>query len=63
MRETDCNSNQVYRPNECQCECKNHDDALQCDLNKFWDPTLCACRCREVNECSTGVVFNNDTCS
>lgn len=59
----DCNSNQVYRPNECRCECINQEEAANCNGDKkFWDVNLCLCRCRERSECSTGLFFNSDTC-
>lgn len=63
VKASHCQSDiQVYRPNECRCECKNQDEARNCIGDKIWDPNTCSCICREYRECSTGFNFNLNTC-
>lgn len=62
VKPSDCHLYQVYRPNECRCECLNEDEAVTCVGDKFWDSSTCTCGCREDLECSTGLFFNRKTC-
>ncbi|KAG1679547.1 hypothetical protein GQR58_012894 [Nymphon striatum] len=38
IQESDCNSLQIYKPNECMCECSNQAEVANCrGADKFWD--------------------------
>lgn len=63
VKESDCRSNQIYLPNECRCECKNHEEAAKCvGMNKYWSPELCRCMCVQIPLCSSGSKINPETC-
>lgn len=66
IKETDCNSNQMYKPEECRCQCKNLDEKENCkagNAKKTWNPELCICQCQEVEQCPTNFYFDPNTCS
>ncbi|XP_016920282.2 vascular endothelial growth factor A, long form [Apis cerana] len=64
IKETDCNKKQSYIPEECTCTCNNVDEQKKCNESnmKMWHPDLCSCFCREVQECSTGFYFDQNSC-
>lgn len=79
VKPEDCNSRQEYNRDRCSCDCKREYEAecfrrrrrqqnsdAAAVLNHIWDPTTCTCKCRNsrVNAfCSTGLLFDNNTCS
>lgn len=60
----DCRGRQVYRKNECRCACVDEDEERECSEqpDKLWDSSTCQCTCREVQECSSGYVFDSSSC-
>lgn len=53
----------MYDEKECQCFCKNIEDQDKCDEDiHTWNSRTCKCECRLEEECTTGSVFNQDTC-
>nr|XP_018896130.1 PREDICTED: uncharacterized protein LOC109029884 isoform X1 [Bemisia tabaci] len=66
VKASDCNPLQVYEKNECRCKCANTEKQKKCEnesATKLWDPKSCSCQCREVQECSTGLIWDNLRCS
>nr|CAH7716868.1 unnamed protein product [Callosobruchus chinensis] len=64
IKAKDCNKYQEYHEAECRCACVNMDEASKCTNNhqKLWNPKICACQCREVLECTTGYIFDQQEC-
>lgn len=55
----------MYVAKECRCVCNNLEDQNKCDEQsdiKMWDSESCSCKCMEVEECTTGFIFNYNTC-
>ncbi|XP_031368402.1 uncharacterized protein LOC102675058 [Apis dorsata] len=64
IKETDCNKKQSYVPEECTCVCNNIDEQKKCNESnmKIWHPDHCNCSCRELQECTTGFYFDQNSC-
>ncbi|XP_050434463.1 vascular endothelial growth factor C-like [Adelges cooleyi] len=65
VKEQDCNHLQKYHPNECRCVCSNEEDQEKCNEEhdiKLWNPATCTCQCRDVQECTSGFIFDYTTC-
>ncbi|XP_050544863.1 platelet-derived growth factor subunit A-like [Daktulosphaira vitifoliae] len=65
VKEKDCNHLQVYHPNECRCVCSNDEDQDKCNAEqdiKLWNPSTCSCQCRDVQECTSGFLFDYNSC-
>ncbi|XP_075234945.1 uncharacterized protein LOC142332402 [Lycorma delicatula] len=67
VKQSDCNPLQIYRGENCACECKNKIEMEQC-LNQeisdsYWDTFTCSCRCKNEVECSSGSFFSNKSCT
>lgn len=63
QEEANCTSQQWYQPAQCRCVCRNQQDASRCrQSDQYWDNKECACKCRNQPECSTGSVFNTESC-
>jgi len=56
-----CNPLQIHDPDGCECKCIG---IARCPDDKIWDPVACECACRNQEDvhCSTGLVFDTDTC-
>ena len=61
---SDCNHHQIYIPHECRCACRDSSKAAECsaDVKKIWQSDQCSCVCKHRSSCTTGTVFNEDTC-
>ncbi|XP_015593390.1 vascular endothelial growth factor A isoform X2 [Cephus cinctus] len=60
-----CIDKHRYSEDECRCICKNTDEEEKCEREhkiKRWDPETCTCRCLRVEECSTGLFFDQNAC-
>ncbi|CAL1280773.1 unnamed protein product [Larinioides sclopetarius] len=63
QEERDCTPEQRYQPGQCRCVCRNHHEAARCKQpDQYWDTKECTCKCRHQSDCSTGSVFNNNSC-
>ncbi|XP_065217265.1 vascular endothelial growth factor A isoform X2 [Planococcus citri] len=65
IKAKDCTSLQQYNKSECRCVCTNKEAEIACHKDKLrlWNPSTCSCPCRETLDCSTGLVFDDNSCS
>ncbi|XP_015791086.1 uncharacterized protein LOC107367834 isoform X3 [Tetranychus urticae] len=65
QKESDCSSSQLYKKEECRCVCRDLSAAANCtsDPTKYWDSSECSCKCLHPHNCSSGLQFNEKTCS
>ncbi|KAK2587278.1 hypothetical protein KPH14_003008 [Odynerus spinipes] len=66
IKEEHCNKKQIYEKDICSCVCTNTDEEQKCRSNnhiKLWDGDRCTCLCRELQDCSTGYYFDQNSCS
>lgn len=63
IQEEDCNANQIYDDQNCRCDCKKEVKSRKtCEKGKVWSDSKCDCVCQNQRECTTGMIFNNETC-
>ncbi|XP_053206775.1 vascular endothelial growth factor A-like isoform X2 [Panonychus citri] len=65
QKETDCTFGQLYKKEECRCVCRDLSNLSECTSNsaKYWDSSSCSCKCLHHHKCSSGLHFNEKTCS
>ncbi|KAF2364904.1 PDGF/VEGF domain [Trinorchestia longiramus] len=67
VQEQDCNpTTHDYLANECRCACKNHDEQDKCESRSdthYWHKEDCMCYCYHEDTCSTGQLFDHNSCS
>ncbi|CAL4115652.1 unnamed protein product [Meganyctiphanes norvegica] len=63
IQESDCNSNQQYDDQNCRCVCpKGKGSRTTCPNGKVWSDSKCDCVCQNQRSCTTGMIFNDDSC-
>jgi hypothetical protein len=65
MSEQNCNEKQLFSEDRCACDCKDISKGKTCgSMNKMWDPNTCDCQCppSASRTCSSGAVFDEETC-
>ncbi|XP_029674616.1 vascular endothelial growth factor A-like [Formica exsecta] len=61
VKQSHCNTHQVYSENNCACECKNRRKCNE-ERQMVWNENLCKCICNKEEICSSGLEWVPSLC-